>query len=194
MAKKNGLTFIQKKKRFSPQLIQEILSMMFAVCITVIFAFLLIYAFGMRISVIGVSMEPVLYNSQEVLINRLTYNLSSPEQGDVIVFLPNGNENSHYYLKRVVAVPGQTIQIIEGYLYIDGIREEEDERFDKMADAGIANHPITLSTDEFFVLGDDRNNSEDSRSGNIGVVRKEVIIGKAWFKLPFDGENMGLVE
>ncbi len=194
MAKKNGLTFIQKKKRLSPQLIREIFSTMFAVCITIVFAFLLIYAFGMRISVIGVSMEPVLYNSQEVLVNRLIYNLSSPKQGDVVVFLPNGNENSHYYLKRVVAVPGETIQIIGGYLYIDGDQAEEDERFDKMADAGIAANPVTLATDEFFVLGDDRNNSEDSRSGNIGVVKKEVIIGKAWFKLPLDGENMGLVE
>lgn len=194
MAKKSGLTFIRKKKRISSQLIKEIFSMMFSICITIVFAFLLIYAFGMRISVIGVSMEPVLYNSQEVLINRLIYDLSTPKQGDVIVFLPNGNKNSHYYLKRIAAVPGETIQIIDGYLYIDGIRVEEDDRFDKMEDAGIAGNPITLAADEFFVLGDDRNNSEDSRSGNIGVVRKEVIIGKAWFKLPFDDEIMGLVE
>lgn len=191
MAKKKGLTFIQKKKIISRQLIKEIFSMLFYICVTIFLAFVLVYSVGMKISVIGVSMEPTLYNGQDVLINRFSYKLTSPKRGDVIVFLPSGNQNSHFYLKRVVGVPGETVQIIDGYLYIDGLIWEEDERYDKMADTGIAANPIVLGSDEFFVLGDNRNNSEDSRSGNIGVVKKEVITGKAWFGLPIGDKSMG---
>ncbi len=194
MAKKKGLTFIQKKKKISTQLIREIFSMIFYICVTIFLAFVLIYALGMRTSVIGVSMEPALYNGQEVLINRLIYKLAAPDRGDVVVFLPSGNQNSHYYLKRVVGVPGETVQIIDGYLYINGVIAEEDESYDKMEDAGIASNPITLNSDEFFVLGDNRNNSEDSRSGNIGVVHRDVIAGKAWLELPTGDKKIGLVE
>ncbi len=194
MAKKKGLTFIQKKKKISTQLIKEIFSMIFYIGATVFVAFVLVYSLGMRTSVIGVSMEPALYNGQEVLINRFVYKLMAPKRGDVVVFLPSGNQNSHYYLKRVVGIPGETVQIVDGYLYIDGIIAEEDESYDKMEDAGIASNPITLKNDEFFVLGDNRNNSEDSRSGNIGVVHREAIAGKAWFELSIDDKSMGLVE
>lgn len=194
MSNKKGLTFIQKKKKISAQLVKEIITMFLAVCLTVFVAFMLVYAFGMRSRVIGVSMEPVLYNGQEVLINRLIYNLSSPKKGDIVVFLPNGNPNSHYYMKRILGVPGETVQIKGGYLYIDGIRIDEEESFDKMEEAGMAANPIALRGDEFFVLGDNRNNSEDSRSGNIGVVSRKMIAGKVWFKLPGNGEEMGLVD
>jgi signal peptidase I len=168
--------------------------MLFAMAVTVFIAFVLVYNFGIRTSVIGVSMEPALYNSQEVLINRLIYQLTPPKKGDVIVFLPNGNPNSHLYLKRVVAVPGETVQIIGGYLYVGGVLYDEGDDIDKMEDPGIAANPLTLKSDEFFVLGDNRNNSEDSRSGNIGVVSREVISGKAWFKLALGEAKMGFIE
>jgi signal peptidase I len=191
--KKKGLTFIVKKKRFKKSYIRELAGMLFAMAVTVFIAFVLVFNFGIRTSVIGVSMEPVLYNSQEILINRLIYQLTAPKKGDVIVFLPNGNPNSHLYLKRVVGVPGETVQIIDGYLYIEGILYDEDDSIDKMEDAGIAANPLTLRTGEFFVLGDNRNNSEDSRSGNVGVVTREVIVGKAWFKLALEGGEMGFI-
>lgn len=194
MAKKKGLTFIKKKKRIKKSHIKELVILLFSIAVTAFLAFVLIYTFGIRTSVIGVSMEPELYNGQEVLIDRLVYQLVPPKKGDVVVFLPNGNPNSHYYLKRVVAVPGETVQIIGGYLYVDDILYDEDDSIDKMEDAGIAGSAIRLRSDEFFVLGDNRNNSEDSRSGNIGVVSREVIYGKAWFKLPFDEKKMGFIE
>ncbi|MCL2255068.1 MAG: signal peptidase I [Lachnospiraceae bacterium] len=194
MAKSKGLTFIQKKKRIKKAHIKELLIFIFSVSVTVFLAFVLNYTFGIRTSVIGVSMEPILYNGQEVLIDRLVYQLTAPKKGDVIVFLPNGNPNSHFYLKRVVAVPGEAVQIVGGYLYVNDILYDEDDSFDKMEDAGIAGNKIILRSDEFFVLGDNRNNSEDSRSGNIGVVSRDVITGKAWFKMPIDAEKMGLIE
>jgi signal peptidase I len=191
--KKKGLTFIVKKKRFKKSYLREMLFMLFPMAVAVFIAFVLVFNFGIRTSVIGVSMEPILHNSQEVLINRLIYQLTAPKKGDVIVFLPNGNPNSHLYLKRVVGVPGDTVQVIDGYLYIDGILYDEDESIDKMEDAGIAATPLTLRGGEFFVLGDNRNNSEDSRSGNVGVVTREVIVGRAWFKMALEGDKMGFI-
>lgn len=117
-----------------------------------------------------------------------------PKRGDVIVFLPNGNQNSHYYVKRVVGLPGETIQIKDGSVYIDGVLLEEDDSFDKMAEAGIAENELLLASDEFFVLGDNRNSSEDSRSGNVGAVKRDNIIGKAWFHMAVEEETMGLIK
>ncbi|MCL2052536.1 MAG: signal peptidase I [Lachnospiraceae bacterium] len=194
MARKKGLTFIKKKKRIKKTHIKELIIFIFSILVTVFLSFVLVYTFGTRTSVIGVSMEPVLYNGQEVLMDRLVYQLTAPKKGDVVVFLPNGNPNSHFYLKRIVGVPGETVQIIGGYLYINDVLYDEDDSIDKMEDEGIAGNMIRLRSDEFFVLGDNRNNSEDSRSGNIGVVTRDVIRGKAWFKLPFLDVPMGFIE
>lgn len=145
-----GLSFYKKKKRISAALVKEIMVWCFGIFAAVLIAFAVVYAVGMSTSMIGVSMEPELYNGQRVLINRYAYLMSSPKVGDVIVFLPNGNHNSHYYIKRVVAVPGDTVQIIGGRLYVNG-EQIVDERYDKMAEAGIAENPLLLGTDEYFV-------------------------------------------
>ncbi|MDE6203467.1 MAG: signal peptidase I, partial [Lachnospiraceae bacterium] len=97
-------------------------------------------------------------------------------------------------LKRVVGLPGERIQIIGGYLYINGEPLEEGETYDKIVDAGIAENEILLENDEYFVMGDNRNVSEDSRSGNIGPVSKSMITGRAWFRFGIGGESMGLIK
>lgn len=192
MARKKGLTFYEKEKKINKSTIHEILSTLFYCGVAVFLAFVLVFSVGMKISMVGVSMEPALYNGQEVLINRFIYKITSPKRGDVIAFLPNGNQNSYYYLKRIVGLPGESIQIIDGYVYINGERLPEDE-YDKMADYGIAGNEIQLGSDEYFVLGDNRNMSEDSRSGNIGAVKKDTIAGKVWFHLSCDEEGTGFV-
>ena len=192
MARKKGLTFYEKEKKINKSTIHEILSTLFYCGVAVFLAFVMVFSVGMKISMVGVSMEPALYNGQEVLINRFIYKITSPKRGDVIAFLPNGNQNSHYYLKRIVGLPGESIQIIDGYVYINGERLPEDE-YDKMADYGIAGNEIQLGSDEYFVLGDNRNMSEDSRSGNIGAVKKDTIAGKVWFHLSCDEEGTGFV-
>ena len=194
MARRKGLTFYQKKKRLDPRLLKDAVELLVGSAVAVFLAFVLVFSVGMRTSVIGDSMEPVLYNGQEILMNRILYRISMPKRGDVIVFLPNGNQNSHFYVKRVVGLPGETVQIRDGNVYIDGVMLAEDERFDKIVDPGIAQNELLLSTDEFFVLGDNRNSSEDSRSGNIGAVKKDTIIGKAWFHMAIGEETMGLIE
>lgn len=188
-----GLSFYKRKKKISASLIKEILSCLIGMGIMVFLAFGVVYAVGMSTGMVGVSMEPELYNGQSVLINRCAYMLTSPKTGDVVAFLPNGNQNSHYYIKRVVAVSGDTVQIVDGRLHVNGILISE-EAFDKMAEAGIAANPITLGTDEFFVLGDNRNNSEDSRSANVGLVKGNDIKGKVWFALECESQGMGFVK
>lgn len=192
MARKKGLTFYEKEKKINKATIHEILSTVFYCGVAILLAFVLVFSVGMKISMVGVSMEPALYNGQEVLINRFIYKITSPKRGDVIAFLPNGNQNAHYYLKRIVGLPGETVQIIDGYVYINGERLPEEE-YDKMADYGIAGNAIQLGSDEYFVLGDNRNMSEDSRSGNIGAVKKDTIAGKAWFHMACDEEGTGFV-
>lgn len=194
MARRKGLSFYEKKKKISKNTIHEILVMLFFCFAAVLLAFVIVISVGLKTSVIGVSMEPALSNGQTVFINRFSYKILSPRRGDVIAFLPNGNKNSHCYLKRVIALPGEKVQVIGGYVYVDGVLLEEDESYDKIAEPGIAEIEITLGADEYFVLGDNRNSSEDSRSGNIGPVKKDTIIGKAWFHLSGDENGWGFVK
>jgi signal peptidase I len=111
----------------------------------------------------------------------------------VIVFLPNGNEKSHYYIKRVIATGGDTVQIIDGVIYVNDEPAKNVHFTGTIADAGVAADKITLESDECFVLGDNPGGSEDSRFANIGNVKSEYIIGKAWFKLLPVGEA-GLID
>ena len=194
MAKNKGLTFYRRKKKISTVHVREVFSWLFGIAAAVFIAVVLNVFLGVTTRVVGVSMEPTLYNGQKIFINSFLYLISTPQRGDVVVFLPNGNHNSHYYVKRVVGLPGETIQIMDGSVYINGSLLEEDEAFDKMIEAGIAQNGLTLAADEFFVLGDNRNSSEDSRSGNVGAVRKDDVIGKAWFRMATGDESMGLIE
>ena len=127
-------------------------------------------------------------------MNRFVYKFLSPSVGDVVVFKPNGNENAQYYVKRVVAVPGDTVQIKEGRLYVNNELADDDGTYDKIADPGLAVNEILLQEDEYFVLGDNRNNSEDSRSANIGNIRKEYILGKAWYHMAQGKSGIGFVK
>ena len=194
MARRKGLQFYQKEKKINSSLLKDIFEMMIGTFVVVFLAVALTYFVGMRTSVIGDSMEPALSNGQEILINRFIYKLSSPKRGDVVVFLPNGNQNTHFYVKRIIALPGETIQILNGRVYIDGELLEEDESYDKIIDPGIAGNETTLAGNEYFVLGDNRNSSEDSRSGNIGPIEKSTIIGKAWFHLKDKEGEIGFIE
>ena len=175
-----GLSF--RKKKLDGTRFQEVTKYVFGILAAILFAMFLTYNFGMKTSVIGNSMEPTLDNGQTVFYSRLSYLFRQPRVGDVIVFLPNGNKYTHYYVKRVVAVPGDTVLINNGEILVNG-------EYDKIQDAGIAENEITLADDEFFVVGDNINSGEDSRSGNIGPVNISLIEGRVWFKIK-SGDNM----
>ena len=192
--KRRSLTFYRRKKIITQALVREIFSWITVTVAAILSALIIVIAFGMQVRSIGDSMEPFINNGQKVLVNRLAYKILTPKRGDIIVFLPNGNTNSHYYVKRVVALPGETVQIIDGSLYINGVlREEDDKLYDKMEDEGIAANEIKLESGEFFVLGDNRNSSEDSRSANVGLVKTQMIVGKAWFKIRSGDNPSGII-
>ena len=182
MARRKGLTFYQKKKKLNIALIHEIISWIFWIVMSIILALLVVYCIGMKTSIIGSSMEPSLYNGQEIFLNRLVYKITSPKAGDVVVFLPNGNEKSHYYVKRVVAVPGDELYVKNGILYVNN--EVQDEYInDKIAEAGLAENKIELGDDEYFCLGDNRPVSQDSRYEEVGPVKRSIIVGKVWIRI-----------
>jgi signal peptidase I len=183
----------KQKKIITPRLIKEIFSWLTITLVAVVIATALVLAFGMQVKCIGDSMEPAIAGGQGVFVDRVLSKIASPKVGDVIVFLPNGNVNSHYYVKRVVATPGDTVQIIDGSLYVNGIIDSKESKYDKMQDAGIAENEIKLKSGEYFVLGDNRNSSEDSRSANIGIVGQSMIIGRAWYKLAGEEAERGLI-
>lgn len=194
MGRRKGLSFYEKEKKINKKLLKEIGQWIFWGAVMMLIAFVAVFCFGIRTSVIGGSMEPTLSNGQEILIDRFSYFFVSPGRGDVVVFLPNGNENSHYYVKRVIGLPGDTISIQDGYVMINGIIYDEDGKYDKMEDGGIAETEIILGEDEYFVLGDNRNNSEDSRSSNIGIVMRNYMIGKAWFHMSSGDVHLGFIK
>ena len=188
-----GLNFRKKKRELNLPLLREIAIWILELAITVAIAGVVVYFVGVRTTVVGQSMSEQLQDGDQVLINRFIYKVSKPKIGDVIVFLPNGNEKSHYYIKRVVAAGGDTVQIIDGVIYVNGVPSENVHFSGTISDPGVAADELTLEADECFVMGDNPGGSEDSRFANIGNVKSDYIIGKVWFKLlPFS--DAGFVE
>ncbi len=193
--KKKGLNLeldlAGERRKSKMAMLYEILFWVFGVMAAIFFGIMTVNFVGIKTSVIGSSMEPALYNGEEVLLNRIIYQFSSPARGDVIAFHPNGDENTHLYVKRIVGMPGESIQIKQGSVYIDGEMHVMDTPTE---DPGIAADVIKLADDEYFVMGDNRDNSEDSRSANIGNVSREMIAGKVWYHMKYENIRMGRVE
>ncbi|MCC8168134.1 MAG: signal peptidase I [Clostridiales bacterium] len=180
MARSGGLSFGKRRRKLNIPLIKEVAFWILEIVLAVSIAYVSVNFFGTGTTVVGSAMESQLSSGDQILVNRFIYLLRKPKQGDVVVFLPNGNEKSHYYVRRVIAVPGDTVVIEDGAVYVNGIMYDEVDSA-AIEDAGLAEDEITLGEDEYFVLGDNRNNSEDSRYANIGNVKEEYILGQAWF-------------
>lgn len=181
LRRKNGLSFSRQRKKVNLDVVREICIWVSEVAIAVLIALVLMYFVGYRVDVAGQSMLGTLEEGNEVLVNRFVYRLTQPKANDIVVFFPNGNEKSHPYIKRVIGVPGDRVQVKNGIVYVNGEPFEEVIEAASMEDPELAADEIEVGEDEYFVLGDNRNNSEDSRYANIGNVKKEYIVGKAWF-------------
>ncbi len=189
----SGLSFRRRKKRINIAAFRGGILWAGEAVLAFAAACVLVYFFGTALSNVGQSMEPAIYSGDRVLINTLIYRMRSPDYGDLVVFRPNGNENAHYHIKRVVGRPGDTVTIESGRVFIDGELLNEKIQTERMQDPGVAQSPVKLGENEYFVLGDNRNNSEDSRSADIGTVKREDILGKAWFTVT-PGERFGWLE
>ncbi|MCI9175093.1 MAG: signal peptidase I [Lachnospiraceae bacterium] len=180
MRRTSGLNFNRKKKKINTGRVQEVIVWIGQILLTIALAMLFVLSVGFRVSVVGPSMSPTLESGETILVNRIGCKLFGPGQNDLIVFLPNGNEKSHYYIKRVIGLPGDRVQIKDGIIYINGEPFEEKIEVSAIENPLMAEEEIEVGEDEYFVLGDNRNNSEDSRYASIGNVKKEYIVGKAW--------------
>lgn len=150
----------------------------------VVFVAYAITHYGLETMVVsGEYMSPTLKDSDTILINRMSYKIHQPRRNDVIVTQENGSEHSYFTINRVIGLPGETVLIQEGQVYINGKPLKEKLDFPLMENGGMALDTITLEQDEFFVLGDNRNECEDSRNANVGNIHKEDIVGKAWMRL-----------
>lgn len=154
--------------------------------VIVLLTWVIVTFVGQRTKVDGHSMEPTLSDGDNLIVDKLSYRFRDPERYDIIVFPYQHAENT-YYIKRIIGLPGETVQVIDGYMYINGKKLDEHYGAEVMEDPGIAAEPIKLGDDEYFVTGDNRNHSSDSRVASVGVLTRDMLIGRAWVRIyPFN--------
>ena len=178
---------MREKRRAKHSIIKNILLWTFQILVVILFAYVLVYFFGQSRTNIGQSMDVTLSGGDTVLMDTLIYQVGSPKRGDVIAFKPNGSGTGHSSIKRVIGLPGETIQIKDGMIYIDGEVYLEKKSYPVITNPGMASDGITLGNQEYFVLGDNRNNSSDSRDPSVGILKRKDLLGRAWVRIyPFD--------
>lgn len=155
-------------------------------------AYALVYFYGKSVAVIDDSMAPSIYEEETVLLNRIDYVFRRPERGDIVAFRNGGRREGSISIKRIIAVPGDEIKITGGKIFLNGEALEEVPARPVITDPGITEDGVKLSEGEYFVLGDNRNHSTDSRYASVGNVMKDYMLGRVWFNL--GEEKFGLVE
>lgn len=175
------------KKR---SIVRTLISFLVCIAIAVAAAFLITHYVANHTTVEGSSMEPCLGNGDELIVEKISYLTGKPERFDVVVFKFNETTN---YIKRIIGLPGEDVRIEEGKIYINDKAIFDEHANGVMEDPGIAEETVSLGADEYFVLGDNRNASKDSRNKDVGVVKGDHIIGKAWLRMmPFD--DFGIIQ
>lgn len=161
---------------------RELLGWVVYILIIVILTTLIITFVGQRTRVSGQSMEPTLHDGDNLIVDKISYRFRDPKRYEIIVF-PYKYEEKTYYIKRIIGLPGERVQVIDGYVYINGEQLEEHYGKEVMESSGIADHEITLGEDEYFVLGDNRNHSSDSRDPSVGILKRGDLMGRAWVRI-----------
>ena len=184
---RDGLNFKRKRRKFHKEKATKILIFLGEILIVVFLAYWTVRGFGISTTIAGESMEETLFSGDVVLMNRI----GSIRVNDIVVFQPSSNLSAQYSVKRVIGVPGDTVLIKNGNIYINGETFHNVTETESIEDAGLAGSEITLGEDEYFLLGDNRNNSEDSRYETIGNIHRDAIVGKVWFCVTLS--NFGLI-
>ena len=167
-------------------ILKELLGWIVYIAVIIGLTWLIITFVGQRTRVSGHSMEATLHDGDNLIVDKLSYRFRDPKRFEIIVFPYRHKENT-YYIKRIIGLPGETVLVKDGYVYIDGEKLDENYGLEVMEDAGIAAEPIELGEDEYFVLGDNRNHSSDSRDPSVGILHIDELIGRAWIRIwPLD--------
>lgn len=182
------VTFKKREIIYRPYepVVKLIVDVIMVICI----AFLLVTAFMDNTQVVGYSMNNTLQDGDIVLIDKVSFEFREPKRYDIIVFEPKVANVSKFYIKRIIGLPGETVQIKEGSVYIDGKLLESDLIDTEIYNPGVAAEPVRLDHNQFFVMGDNRNNSDDSRFSNVGLVSRDDIIGRVWM-VPYPLSHFG---
>jgi len=159
-------------------LVRTVCSWVVDIAVALAFAWFFLNFFGMQVTVSGQSMQPLLNSGDVALLNRLAYDFGKPKRMDVVVF---EREDKKTNVKRIIGIPWDVVQIQNSQVYVNGQRLEGE--FGRAALAGLAESPVELGEKEYFLLGDNRDSSEDSRFANVGNVKEEQIIGKVWLRI-----------
>ena len=175
------------------KVLKEILNTSVYILFVLCAIYLIIHFVGQRTQVLGSSMEPKLSSEDNLIVDKISYRFHDPERFDIIVF-PFRYEDNTFYIKRIIGLPGETVQIDpDGNILIDGQILEEDYGKEVIQSPGRAYEEIQLADNEYFVMGDNRNNSTDSRDPSVGNITREEIIGRAWLRIwPLD--KFGLIK
>ena len=177
----------EAKEKLEDEKVRGFMRWVFEIVVTLVLAAMVGIMLFQTVTMQESSMEPTIAVGDRFFINRVVYKFSSPQRGDLIVFRTNASDDAALHIRRVIGLPGETIQISGGRILIDGEAYKEGKDFPMISNPGLASSSITLESGEYFVLGDNRNNSEDSRYADIGTVSRRYILGKIWFTCsPFE--------
>lgn len=176
------------KKSKENKVLKELLSTgLYLLCVFLATWFVITFV-GQRTEVDGSSMDPYLKNADQLIVEKVSYRFHDPERFDIIVF-PFRYDRKTKYIKRIIGLPGETVRIdLDGNIYINEqlLEEHYGKEVIEPDMVGRAIDPVVLGADEYFVMGDNRNNSSDSRTEIVGNIKREDIIGRAWVRVwPF---------
>ena len=174
--------------------LREIAGWLIYIAIVVCATYLIVTYVGQRTKVVGDSMLPSLHEDDNLIVDKLSYKFRDPKRFEIIVF-PYRHSEDTYYIKRIIGLPGETVQIKDGCVYINDKKLDESYGLEEIDITlyGVAADPIEIGPDEYFVLGDNRNHSADSRETNVGLIHRDELIGRAWIRIwPLDG--IGVIE
>ena len=164
------------------EIIKELAGWLLYIVLIIAFTWFVVTFVGQRTEVSGSSMETTLSDKDQLIVDKMTYRFRDPKRYDIVVF-PYQYQDNTYYIKRIIGLPGETVQILSGMVYIDGMRLDEHYGNEMMENPGIAEEQLTLDENEYFVLGDNRNNSSDSRASDVGLIHRKDLIGRAWIRV-----------
>lgn len=182
----------KKKKAPSKSFMKELLYNSLFLLFVLIVTLLMVKYVAQRTTVSGSSMEPMIHHGDSLIVDKITYRFSDPERFDIIVF-PFEYQEGTYYIKRIIGLPGESVRIDEdGNIYINGEILEENYGAEVIEDPGNAYNEVILREDQYFVLGDNRNNSSDSRNPAVGLIDRDSIVGRAWLRI-FPLDSFGFI-
>lgn len=171
-----------REKTKKRSIFREVISWIIYLALVSAAVFLIVNYVGERTQVRGESMYPALSDGDNLIVDKISYRFTDPKRFDIIVF-PFQYQEDTYYIKRIIGLPGETVQIFDGDIYINGRVLQESFGSEPIQSGGLASETVTLGEDEYFVLGDNRNDSADSREPSVGNIKRDDIVGKAWMRI-----------